>query len=111
VQVEQDDLVQALHVQGHKDKPGKTSSFLGVQRQQNRWRVQLRVGGRSKLVGLFLEETDAAAEYDKAILKERGLKARLNYDISNYLDMQEQKLHLSPFLSSMRRSTPGSAHV
>lgn len=58
-----------------------TSRFKGVYfcRDRSRWRVQLQVMGRTRRVGSFREETDAAIAYDEAAWAAWGPFARLNF--------------------------------
>lgn len=55
-----------------------SSRYRGVSRIKNRWRAQINHNNGTIYIGTFLEEADAAKEYNKFALKLRGEFAVLN---------------------------------
>lgn len=57
----------------------KTSRFKGVSLLPNgRWHAQIKVNGKTKFLGAYAEETDAATAYDRAARAAFGEFARTN---------------------------------
>jgi len=58
-----------------------TSGYKGVVRQKdcNRWRAQIKVNGKCKHLGLFVNIKDAARAYDEAAEKYFGEFAHKNF--------------------------------
>ena len=50
-----------------KDKKNKTSKFTGVYFSQNRWVSEIRIEGKSKYLGRFKIEKEAADAYQKKL--------------------------------------------
>lgn len=63
-----------------RKKEGKTSKYKGVSffKRDNNWTVRIRINGKSKNLGYFLNEEDAAEVYNQAALKYYGKYAFLN---------------------------------
>jgi len=61
-------------------RPG-TSRFKGVHwnKANKRWHSAIRVGGKTRWLGTFRREEDAAAAYDQAAMILHGEFARLNF--------------------------------
>ena len=57
---------------------GKSSRYKGVSRQCRRWRASIKVDGKSRHLGLFACEEDAADAYDRAAREAFGNYAHLN---------------------------------
>ena len=57
-----------------------SSRFKGVMwhRAAGKWKAEIRVGGRSRYLGLFADEVEAAEAYNRAALQIFGEYARLN---------------------------------
>lgn len=57
--------------QNMKKPPSNKSGFKGVHFdvRQNKWRTQIRIGGKKKTLGYFAVLEDAARAYDKAAKK------------------------------------------
>ena len=57
------------------------SKFRGVswRKDRNRWRSYIVVNGKQKSLGHYVDEIDAAKEYDKAAIKYFGEYASLNF--------------------------------
>lgn len=62
--------------------PGSTSRFRGVawSRGKQRWVVHIKVDGRSRFVGYFYDEVEAALAYDRAARVYHGEFCVLNFD-------------------------------
>ena len=58
-----------------------SSKYKGVSwnRHKNKWSVQIRYDGKSKFIGFFDNETEAAKAYDKEAKKHHGEFAVLNF--------------------------------
>jgi hypothetical protein len=52
-----------------KDKKNKTSKFVGVHFSQNRWVSEIRIEGKSKYLGRFKIEKEAAQAYQNELKK------------------------------------------
>ncbi|KAG2498520.1 hypothetical protein HYH03_003771 [Edaphochlamys debaryana] len=74
---------------GSSDKP-LSSKFRGVcwNRKNRRWQAAINSGGKYVYLGSFLEEKEAARAFDKAAVKLRGMRAKLNFAYSEYVDEQ-----------------------
>jgi hypothetical protein len=67
--------------QWNKKGTGGTSKYKGVSfcSQTNRWKASIRVDGRTRTLGRFDSEEQAARAYDAVALKTRGEWAHLNF--------------------------------
>ncbi|KXZ53053.1 hypothetical protein GPECTOR_8g48 [Gonium pectorale] len=65
-----------------------TSQYRGVcwNRKNKRWQAAINSGKRYVYLGSFLSEYDAARAFDKAAVKLRGMRAKLNFPYSEYVD-------------------------
>lgn len=70
---------------GNMSKPstGKSSQYKGVTWLPNRkkWAARIRNNGRTRHLGVFLSELDAARAYDLAAKERFGEFARLNFEV------------------------------
>lgn len=68
----------------HRSKrKGASSKFMGVSKvgDRHRWRADIILpDGKSKYLGSFVEETDAAKEYDRIARELYGTEAETNFD-------------------------------
>lgn len=64
----------------HAGKP-TSSRYKGVtwDREKRRWRAAIRVNGRAKRLGRFVDEIEAARAYDRAALAQWGDRSRINF--------------------------------
>ncbi len=62
-------------------RKGSSSQFKGVtyDKSRGRWNAAIEIDGKSKAIGRFLNETDAAKAYDAEAYKKYGQYARLNF--------------------------------
>ena len=91
-EITKDDLVMSLRRQSKGYSRG-SSKFRGVTRhQKGKWEARIGNlnGKKYRYLGLYDAEEDAAVAYDREAVKQRGLDAVLNYDVSNYIDILEQ---------------------
>src|SRR5262245_8223358 len=51
-------------VHGNRGKANPSSKFKGVSRAGRRWLACIEIDGRTKMIGLFAREADAAKAYD-----------------------------------------------
>ena len=65
-----------------------TSKYKGVcwDKSCNRWKASIKVNGKSKNLGNFKIEEEAARIYDKAVILYKGVNEELNFPIENYKD-------------------------
>lgn len=68
----------AMNVKSHRDG---ASLYLGVCWDKNagKWKASIRSAGKTRYLGLFLNEADAARAYDAAAKRVHGDFARLNF--------------------------------
>jgi len=63
---------------------GASSKYLGVSRckREGKWRAQIKVDGKVKTLGYFLDEADAATAYNFAAHQHHGEFANFNQPLS-----------------------------
>lgn len=73
------DTFNSGNVKKHKNK---SSIYKGVwwHKQHNKWYCQIRTNGKTKFLGLFLDEKEAAKAYDKEAITFFKEFARPNFD-------------------------------
>jgi hypothetical protein len=69
---------------GNRRKTNGTSRFKGVSWDSTRglWRASITIRGRSKFLGRYANESDAALAYDSAARESFGVFARCNFPAS-----------------------------
>lgn len=67
-----------------RPRQNSSSIYLGVSlyKRDKKWRADIRKNGKSKFIGLFLNEQDAAVAYDKEAIQMHGNFANLNFKVS-----------------------------
>ena len=52
-----------------KDRTGYTSDYVGVswEKNENKWRAQIKINGKKKHLGLFMDELEASRAYQIAL--------------------------------------------
>jgi hypothetical protein len=70
-----------LNMQNSKSRSGSTSRYKGVSwnTQRGKWVAQIRYDGRTRFLGYYTYEDEAARVYDEAALIGHGESARLNF--------------------------------
>lgn len=62
-----------------RSRVGSSSRYLGVNKRYNgRFQAHIRVGGKIKCLGTFINEIDAAKAYDRAAVEYNGQFASVN---------------------------------
>lgn len=71
----------AENSQNRVSVPGSSSCFKGVCWNQGRgkWQADIKVNGKSRYLGIFIDEVQAARAYDEAAREAYGAFARLNF--------------------------------
>lgn len=46
----------------------KTSKYIGVSKERNRWRADIKINGKGKFLGYHSDEVSAARAYDTAVI-------------------------------------------
>jgi len=93
--VSTDELVLSLRRQSKGFTRG-SSKFRGVTRhQKGRWeaRIGQLTGRKYRYLGLFDSEEEAAIAYDREAVRQKGLSASTNFEISSYADILEQRIN------------------
>ena len=79
-----DELVMAVRRQSQGFARG-SSKFRGVRRHNGRWEANICMPGSKQIyLGLHNDEAEAAASYDKALVKLKGPAAATNFALSEY---------------------------
>ncbi|OUS47153.1 hypothetical protein BE221DRAFT_73475 [Ostreococcus tauri] len=99
--IEKDDLVLSLRRQSKGHAKG-SSKFRGA-------RIGQMVGKKYRYLGLFDTESEAAVAYDIACVREKGLQAVTNFDISEYSDVLAQHYNGGTTSSKRKRHYSASA--
>jgi len=69
-----------------------TTGFRGVDKQGNRFRAQIHIGGKSQYIGNFGTAKEAAEAYDQAALQAKFPRSDLNFpDASKKVDEEEEE--------------------
>ncbi|KAI8465531.1 MAG: hypothetical protein J3K34DRAFT_525267 [Monoraphidium minutum] len=65
-----------------------SSKFRGVcwNRKNKRWQAAINSGGKYLYLGSYIEEDEAAMAFDRAAIKLRGRKGKLNFTYEDYVD-------------------------
>lgn len=109
--IEKDDLVLSLRRQSKGHAKG-SSKFRGVTKHAKgkfEARIGQMVGKKYRYLGLFDTESEAAVAYDIACVREKGLQAVTNFDISEYSDVLAQHYNGGTTSSKRKRHYSASA--
>ncbi|WIA12304.1 hypothetical protein OEZ85_012360 [Tetradesmus obliquus] len=73
---------------GQPNNKQLSSRFRGVcwNKKNKRWQAAINSGGKYIYLGSFTSEGDAARQFDRAAIKIRGKKAKLNFLYADYVD-------------------------
>jgi hypothetical protein len=71
-------VTKSQNMMNAKKKSNNKSGYKGVYFNQNKWRADIWVGGRTKIVGRFDNKIDAALAYNAAAIEHYGEFAKLN---------------------------------
>ncbi|KAL6762405.1 hypothetical protein V8C86DRAFT_2517558, partial [Haematococcus lacustris] len=87
------------------DKP-LTSKYRGVcwNKKNRRWQAAINSSGKYIYLGSYVQEDEAARAFDRAAIRLRGNRAKLNYSLSDYMDENGQLIddpRLSAHLNSV----------
>jgi hypothetical protein len=59
-------------------------------KKNKRWQAAINSGGKYIYLGSFTSENDAARQFDRAAIKIRGKKAKLNFPAKGELQQQSE---------------------
>jgi hypothetical protein len=91
---------QSQNRQNSKKKKNTTSKYIGVHldKHTGKWKARLRINGKEKQLGRFVNEEEAAKAYDIAAKQYYGECAKLNFP--------DDKAQSHPLSVSLRRPRP-----
>lgn len=105
---------QAQNMQNRRSQPGSTSTYKGVfwNRRSQRWQAKIKTNGRSRTLGLYVSEAEAALAYDEAAREMFGEYACLNFPDGVPQDVRDQlraEREAAKILAAARMSREQSA--
>ena len=92
-----DDAQVAPSARDGSGSGNRSSRFRGVQKTpQGKFQPKIRLHGKNQTLGTFEVEREAAAQYDRAVLKRDGEAADTNFPIQDYADALREMRDYSP---------------
>lgn len=91
VGVESDDgdvQVNGSFIAGSNNNKKLTSRYRGVcwNKKNKRWQAAINSSGRYLYLGSYVSEEEAARAFDRAVLKIRGMRGKLNFNYQDYVN-------------------------
>ncbi|XP_047938680.1 ethylene-responsive transcription factor RAP2-7-like isoform X2 [Salvia hispanica] len=104
--------VQVQARKGRRGPRSRSSQYRGVTfyRRTGRWESHIWDCGKQVYLGGFDTALAAARAYDRAAIKFRGVEADINFNLTDYADMnQVMNLPKEEFVQMLRRQSSGVA--
>ena len=110
------DVPPQIPISKHADKVKEgASKYAGVYKETKKWVAKIRIEGKQRTIGYYVDEEEAAADYARAVFKYRGsealAKARVqkqNSSGSDFIDLSDVPPQ-SPILKSTGRIKEGAS--
>ena len=76
---ETSNLLGHKHLQSTLESSTRSSRYRGVSRNGHQWQVLIMINKKKHYIGSFMSEEEAAREYDRVAIRNKGAKAKPNF--------------------------------